>query len=166
MTTLFTRHRYRNAMLLAAALLLAAVAWVPQPSTASPLGMLARTLVTPVIQPSIGWSDAGTIQSTVAIADDFSITTDADTTVAIRLYGLIPWQIINESGAGATLTFYDALSTDGNELTPYDEDGVAVAAMTIGDDCSRQMPAALSGCTILVIKGAAAGDHFTLVCKR
>lgn len=128
--------------------------------------MLARTVVRPEIQAPIGFADRHTIESVVAVASDFSVTTNASTTVAIPLYGLIPWQISNESGAAATLTFYNALSVDGTALSPYDEDGIAVGTMTIGDDCSHQMPTALSGCTVLVITGASAGDHFTLVCKR
>lgn len=96
----------------------------------------------------------------------FSVTDDEDTTASIVLGGLLPWRIVNESGGAATLTFYDAIAPDGTALAAYDEDGVAVAAMTIADDASEQCPTGLSGCTYLVVKGAAAADGFTLVCRR
>jgi len=98
--------------------------------------------------------------------EDFAVTTDADTTATMYLGGLVPWRIINESGGAATLTFYDSLSLDGTELSLVDQDDVAVSTMTIGDDESQEIPSAVAGCTWLVIKGAAAGDGFTLVCKR
>ena len=127
---------------------------------------LARTRVDLVVQSPITMPTSPSIEAAVAIASDFSVTTSATTTSAIPLYGLIPWQITNESGAAATLTFYNALSIDGTAMACYDEDSVAVGTITIGDDCSQQLPTALSGCTVLVITGAAAADHFTVVCKR
>jgi hypothetical protein len=96
----------------------------------------------------------------------FDVTTDAATTDVIPLGGMIPWRVVNESGASATLTFYDALTVDGTALSPYDQDGVAVAAVTVGDDCSYELPSGLAGCTCLVIKGGSAADGFTLVCRR
>jgi hypothetical protein len=96
----------------------------------------------------------------------FSVTADASTTAAIPLNGMIPWRVVNESGASATLTFYDALTLDGTALTANDEDGGDVAALTVGDDCSRRLPDSLSGCTWLVIKGGSAASGFTLVCRR
>lgn len=96
----------------------------------------------------------------------FDVTTDATTTAVIPLKGLLPWRVVNESGSSATLTFYDALAVDGTALTTYDEDGVAIAAITVGDDCSHALPSALAGCTCLVIKGGSAASGFTLICRR
>jgi hypothetical protein len=163
-----TRYPARLLCIIASVLLLLGTASVSLslPTPAAPPMLLARNVAYPVVQPPIGVVDVHRIESVVAIAADFSVTTSEATTVVIPLYGLIPWQISNESGGAATLTFYNALTLEGTALTPYDEDSVAVGTMTIGDDCSQQMPTALSGCTTLVIVGAAAGDHFTLVCKR
>lgn len=126
---------------------------------------VARTAVPLLIQPSIGLPSEQCIEGTVAIAADFAITDSSDSTVAIYLGGLIPWEISNESGASATFTFANAITQNGTALTKYDGDGVAVAALTLGDDCSQEL-AGLSGCSWLVITGAAAGSHFSLKCMR
>jgi hypothetical protein len=96
----------------------------------------------------------------------FSVTTSTDTTACIPLGGLIPWRLANESGGSATLTFYDAMTKNGTALAVYDQDSAAIGAITIGDDCSHELPSSLAGCTWLVIKGAGAADGFTLICKR
>ena len=126
--------------------------------------MLARTQVAPTYLSPIGGLDG--IEGKVVHFEDFAITTNADTTATMYLGGLLPWRIINESGGAATLTFYDARTLDGNELTLYDQDDVAVPSLTIGDDESMECPSAMAGCTWLVIKGGGAASGFTLVCRR
>ena len=128
--------------------------------------MLARTQVAPTLMNPVGVPDAHQIEGMVVHYQDFAITTDADTTATMYVGGLIPWRIINESGGAATLTFYDARTLDGNELTLYDQDDVAVPAITIGDDESMEIPTGISGCTWLVVKGGSAASGFTLVCRR
>ena len=128
--------------------------------------LLARTQVPPTIMSSVGLVDDNQIEGAIVHFEDFAITTDADTTSAIYLGGLIPWRVINESGAAATLTFYDARSVTGTALAVVDQDDVAVSTMTIGDDESQELPSALAGCTVLIIKGAVAADGFTVVAKR
>lgn len=96
----------------------------------------------------------------------FSATDDAATTAVIPLSGMIPWRIVNESGASATLTFYDALTVDGTALTTYDQDSVAVGSITVGDDCSQELSSGLAGCTCLVVVVGTDADGFTLVCRR
>ncbi len=128
--------------------------------------LLARTQVPPTIMSSVGLVDDNQIEGAIVHFEDFAITTDADTTSAIYLGGLIPWRVINESGAAATLTFYDARSVAGTALTVVDQDDVPVSTMTIGDDESQELPSALAGCTVLIIKGAIAADGFTVVAKR
>jgi hypothetical protein len=132
----------------------------------APMLMLARTQVPPTIMSSVGLVDDNQIEGAIVHFEDFAITTDADTTSAIYLGGLIPWRVINESGAAATLTFYDARSVTGTALAVVDQDDVAVSTMTIGDDESQELPSALAGCTVLIIKGAVAADGFTVVAKR
>lgn len=152
---------------LVSALLLLGIASVsfslPAPA---PMAMLARTQVPPTILSSVGLVDDNQIEGAIVHFEDFSITTDADTTSAIYLGGLIPWRVINESGASATLTFYDARSVSGTALAVVDQDDVAVPTMTIGDDESQELPNSLAGCTVLIIKGAVAADGFTVVAKR
>lgn len=128
--------------------------------------MLARTQVAPTIMTPVGVPDAHQIEGMVVHYEDFAVTTDADTTATMYVGGLIPWRIINESGGDATLTFYDARTLDGNELTLYDQDDVAVPALTIGDDESMELPTGMSGCTWLIVKGGGAASGFTLVCRR
>jgi hypothetical protein len=126
--------------------------------------MLARTVVD---IPNQGESITRATPICGAVANfSFSVTTDATTTSVIPLGGMIPWRVVNESGASATLTFYDALTVDGTALTTYDQDSVAVAAITLGDDCSQELSSGLAGCTCLVIKGGSAASGFTLVCRR
>jgi len=150
--------------LVAAAVLLLSLASVAV-SWPAPV-MLARTQVPPTLMPPVAVPDRHQIEGMVVHFEDFAVTTDADKTATMYLGGLVPWRIINESGGAATLTFYDSLSLDGTELSLVDQDDVAVSTMTIGDDESQEIPSAVAGCTWLVIKGAAAGDGFTLVCKR
>jgi hypothetical protein len=126
--------------------------------------MLARTQVAPTYLSPIGGLDG--IEGKVVHFQDFAVTTDADTTATMYLGGLLPWRIINESGGSATLTFYDARTLDGNELSLYDQDDVAVPSLTIGDDESMELPTAMAGCTWLVVKGGGAASGFTLVCRR
>lgn len=126
----------------------------------------ARTQVRPTIMSSVGLMDEHQIEGAIVHFADFAITTNTDTTSAMYLGGLIPWRVINESGGAATLTFYDATSVDGTALSLVDQDDVAVPSITIGDDESQELPSAMAGCTVLVVKGAAAADGFTIVCKR
>lgn len=127
---------------------------------------ISRTIARPVIQPPVGMPDAHCIEGAVAIVADFAITADSDTTVVIPCYGLIPWEIINESGAAATLTFANARSQNGTALSKSDQDSAPVRVITIGDDCSEEMQSALAGCTCLVITGALAASGFTMTFKR
>ncbi len=127
---------------------------------------IARTQIMPAIKPPLAVPDQHQIEGMIVHFEDFSITDSSDSSATMYLGGLIPWRIINESGSAATLTFYDALSLDGTALAVQDQDGNPVAALAVADDVSSELPMALAGCTMLVIKGAAAGDGFTLVCKR
>ena len=127
--------------------------------------MLARTQVMPTVLSPVTIGDQQ-IEGAIVHFQDFSITTDEDTSAAMYLGGLIPWRVINESGAAATLTFYDARSLDATALSLVDQDDVAVPSVTIGDDESQELPTSIAGCTVLVVKGAAAADGFTVVCKR
>lgn len=130
----------------------------------APMTMLARTIVD---IPNQGESLTRATPICGAVANfSFDVTTDTATTDVIPLSGMIPWRVVNESGASATLTFYDALTVTGTALTTYDQDGVAVAAVTVGDDCSYELPSGLAGCTCLVVTGAVGADGFTLVCRR
>lgn len=158
------RNRKTQLTIVASLLLLLSLASVAV-SWPAPL-LLARTQVAPTLLGPVSMPDRHQIEGMCVHFADFSITTDADTTATMYLGGLIPWRVINESGDAATLTFYDAMTLDGNELSLVDQDDVAVPTMTIGDDESQEIPSAVAGCTWLVIKGAAAGDHFTVVCKR
>lgn len=97
---------------------------------------------------------------------EFSVTNDPSTTVAIPLDGGIPWEITNQSGASATLTFSNALTANGTSLTKYDDISAAVPAITISNNCSHSLPVALAGCTFLVITGAVAASGFTLKVMR
>lgn len=151
---------------LVSALLLLGLASVAMSLPAPAPMLLARTQVPPTIMSSVGLVDDNQIEGAIVHFEDFAITTDADTTSAIYLGGLIPWRVINESGAAATLTFYDARSVTGTALAVVDQDDVAVPTMTIGDDESQELPSALAGCTVLIIKGAVAADGFTVVAKR
>ena len=127
---------------------------------------VARTKIAPVVQAPIAMSDGHCIEGLVVHFSDFSITDSSDSTAACYVGGLVPWRIVNESAAAATFTFYDALTQDGTALAVQDSDAVPVPTLAVADDESSELPGALAGCTWLVIAGAAAGDHFTLVCKR
>lgn len=129
--------------------------------------LFARVQVAPhVLPPVVGIPDQHQIEGVVVHFEDFSITTDADTTAVMYVGGLIPWRIINETGGSVTLTFYDARSVDGNEFALVDQDDVAIAAITVGDDESQELPSGMAGCTYLIVKGGGAASGLTLVCKR
>ena len=127
---------------------------------------MARVEYDLIVQPPLAIPDAHCIEGMVAVAADFSVTDSAATTAIFYLGGLIPWRVINESGGAATLTFTDATSLTGTSLATFDEDGGAIPTMTIADDASEHCPPGLDGVTYLIVTGAAAGDHFTLVCRR
>lgn len=133
-----------------------------------PLPMLAvsRTQVMPTVKSGVAWPDAQQIEGAVVHFEDFAVTTSTDSTAAMYIGGLVPWRVINESGAAATLTFYDARSVNGTALSLIDQDDIAVPSITIGDDESQELPSSMAGCTYLVVTGAAAADGFTVVCKR
>ena len=158
-------RRMRILCVCASVLLLLSVATVAVTSPL-PLQAIGRTQIMPTVKAPITVADSHQIEGVIVHFEDFAITDDEDTTAAMYLGGLIPWRVINESGAAATLTMYDARSLNSTALTPVDQDGVAVAAFGIADDESHELPTALAGCTVLVIKGAVAADGFTLVCKR
>ena len=125
-----------------------------------------RTLVPLQLQLGIGASDPDKIEGKVAIASNFAVTDDSDTTAAIYVGGTIPWEIVNESGGAATLTFTHALTLNGTSLAKTDEDSVATTVITLADDGSQQMPSSLSGVLYLVITAASPASGFTLICKR
>ena len=127
---------------------------------------IARTRIPLALQLGVGADDPDKIEGKVAIASSFSITDDSDTTAAIYVGGLIPWEICNESGGSVTLTFAHALEQNGTALTKYDEDSVAVPDMTLADDGSQSIPSALAGIQWLIITGGADASGLTLVCKR
>jgi hypothetical protein len=128
--------------------------------------LLARTQVEPTLHPAIAEVGGQRMEGLLVSFDDFAITTDADTTATMYIGGLIPWRVINETGGAVTLTFYDARSADGNELALVDQDDVAIPSITVGDDESQELPSGMAGCMYLVVKGGAAADGVTLVCKR
>lgn len=97
---------------------------------------------------------------------NFSVTDDADTTAVMYLGGLLPWRIVNQSGASATFTFYSGIASDDDEITPYDCDSVAVPSYTVADDCDQELQPGLGGVLWLIVKGAAAADNITLICRR
>jgi len=127
---------------------------------------IARTQIMPAIKPPLAVPDQHQIEGMIVHFEDFSITDSSDSSATMYLGGLIPWRVINESGSSAALTFYDALTVDGTALAAQDQDAAAVPTLAVGDDVSSELPTSLAGCTWLVIVGAAAGDNFTLVCKR
>lgn len=127
---------------------------------------IARTKVDLILQPPVGVPDAHCIEGMVSMARNFSVTADSDTTCAIYCGGLIPWRLANESGGALTFTLYTAYEPDGTAITPYDQDDVAVATLTVGDDEDIELPTGLSGCLWLVIIAGAAADNITLLCRR
>ena len=155
--------RNKLPIVLASILLLLGTASVSL-SLPAPMLLLARTVVD---IPEQGESLTRAVAIKGAVANfAFSATDSESTTAVIPLGGMIPWRIVNESGASATLTFYDALTEDGTALSTYDQDSVAVGSITVGDDCSHELPSGLAGCTCLVIVAATDADGFTLVCRR
>ena len=132
----------------------------------APMMMLARTQVEPTLHPAIAEVRGQRMEGLLVSFDDFSVTTDADTTATMYIGGLIPWRVINETGGAVTLTFYDARSAAGNEFALVDQDDVAIPSITVGDDESQELPSGMAGCMYLVVKGGAAADGVTLVCKR
>lgn len=89
---------------------------------------------------------------TPAVAELDNLTADADTTNIVNTGGRCVGRIRNESGRSITVTFYEASSETGNELTMYDQDGVAVAAMTLANDTSYELPTGISGAEWLIVK--------------
>lgn len=87
-----------------------------------------------------------------AVADLDNLTADADTTNIVNTGGRCVGRLRNESGGSITVTFYEASSETGNELTMYDQDGVAVAAVTLADDTSHELPTGISGAEWLIVK--------------
>jgi hypothetical protein len=126
---------------------------------------MSRTQIPLVIQPPLGMADANSIEGVVAKTEQFSITTDADTTAVIYMAGLIPWRLHNESGGAVTVTLYDAGEKDGAELTIYDVDNQPIAAFSVADGGSVDISDA-AGVLHLVIKGGAAASGLRLVAKR
>jgi len=133
----------------------------------APMMLLARTQVAPtVLPPIVGVADQHQIEGVIVHFQDFAVTTDADTTATMYVGGLIPWRVINETGGAVTLTFYDSRSVSGSEFALVDQDDGAIPSITVGDDESQELPSGMAGCTYLVVKGGAAADGLTLVCKR
>lgn len=126
---------------------------------------MARTLIPLVIQPPLGMADQNCIEGVVAKTDQFSITTDVDTTAVIYIGGLIPWRLHNESGGAVTVTLYDAGTKDGAELTIYDVDDQPIAAFSVADGGSVDISDA-AGVLHLIVKGGTAASGLRVVAKR
>jgi hypothetical protein len=80
-----------------------------------------------------------------------SLTNSAATTETVYCGGLPISRIYNTSGGALTITIYDASTRDGTACTTYDEDGVAVAALTVPNNSSCQLPSSLSGMTYCIM---------------
>jgi hypothetical protein len=127
---------------------------------------MARTQIQPKWLEPIGPHNL--MEGGIVVFEDFSVTTDADTTATMYLGGMIPWRLINESGGSLTFDLTSSRALDGTDFDIMDEDGVGtpMSAFTVADDDDRQCPTGMTGILWLNIAADSAADHVTLVCKR
>ena len=118
---------------------------------------VARTEIPVVVLPSVGAALHSVIEGIVAITDSFSVTTSTDTTAAFYCGGAIPVRLINNSGAEATLTIYDAVTLNGVANDAKDADGAVWGPFTLANNESRELTPNM-GITYAVVKGAAAAS--------
>lgn len=126
---------------------------------------IARTQVLPSLKAPIGVPDAHCVEGMVVHFEDFTVTASSDTTAAMFMGGLIPRRIMNQSGAPATFTFYDARALNGTALNCYDYDQQLVETFTVPDGGSQELEGVgLNGLTWCVIVAAVAASGITMVC--
>ena len=96
-----------------------------------------------------------------------ALTNAATTTAEIAMGPYVLGGVANEAGADLTLTFSAAASNGGTSLELYDQDEVAVPAMTIDDDCYHALADTVAHVPYLIVtSNAAASSGVTLHFKK
>ena len=97
---------------------------------------------------------------------EVALTNAATTTAEIAMGPYVLGGVASVAGGDLTLTLTGAVSNGGTSLSLYDEDGVAVPAITLANNAYHALPTTVANIPYLIVTSNAATATVTMHFKK